>query len=450
MSTAIPTFTGNRMRHAHAALPVQPSETITQPYLAVFTTAGAEITAISYALDFTPLCRHESVTPEWVTGAQRCVASDYAALVDTVLGRAYQLALLRRPAPALLAGDVVAAAQVLGHSTWYEESVLESGTAGECALSRCVAALRYCCTKETVRLLHLRTVVAHVLMSEEVFVDLSAADVRHSELYEKALATLTKYGGDTGDGRVRVTPQWKAFLQKGYGRITSDGPSLQSLPRAVVESKGPKAWLRGPEGWPVFTLDYRQLELRIAAFLSKDPALNAALQSADVFDFIRARMAEQVEGCRHLSRAVVKQFFYASSYGGGNALLADKLGVTQMEVISLRRALQEAFPLLNRLDGGGEITIPLQNRPVTVDDYKGRNARTQGAASEVVTRALCRVFRFLYPADKGRILFLIHDEVGVALNPAFEPDLLVAEVADVLSRDFDLGHLPVSIEKLTL
>src|SRR4029077_16724448 len=61
------------------------------------------------------------------------------------------------------------------------------------------------------------------------------------------------------------------------GRLSSSDPNLQNIPiRTESGSQIRQAFVAGFPGWSLLTADYSQIELRVLAHFSKDPALARA------------------------------------------------------------------------------------------------------------------------------------------------------------------------------
>ena len=61
------------------------------------------------------------------------------------------------------------------------------------------------------------------------------------------------------------------------GRLSSSDPNLQNIPiRTETGSQIRQAFVAGFPGWSLLTADYSQIELRVLAHYSEDPALMRA------------------------------------------------------------------------------------------------------------------------------------------------------------------------------
>ena len=88
------------------------------------------------------------------------------------------------------------------------------------------------------------------------------------------------------------------------GRLSSDDPNLQNIPIRTKEGqKVRRAFVPRDKGWVLLSADYSQIELRILAHLSGDPALVKAFN--DNLD-IHARTAAIVHGIIPDLRPIVR------------------------------------------------------------------------------------------------------------------------------------------------
>jgi len=90
------------------------------------------------------------------------------------------------------------------------------------------------------------------------------------------------------DGRLRTT-----FLQTGTvtGRIGSRDPNLQNIPVRTKEGRAVRQAFVAPSGYKLLSIDYSQIELRIAAFLSGDKKMIEIFQGGqDVHSAVASRV----------------------------------------------------------------------------------------------------------------------------------------------------------------
>ena len=151
---------------------------------------------------------------------------------------------------------------------------------------------------------------------------------------------------DSG-GRLHTT-----FQQTGTttGRLSSINPNLQNIPIKTDLGKRIRNAFIAPKGRVLVALDYAQVELRIAAVLSKDPLLTKAFVdgvdvhtavAADVFKVERAAVTADM-------RRKAKVINFGILYGMGVNALRQTLGenVTQKEARSYLDAYFETYSTL--------------------------------------------------------------------------------------------------------
>jgi hypothetical protein len=115
---------------------------------------------------------------------------------------------------------------------------------------------------------------------------------------------------------------------------------------------GPSVWLRGlikpPEGRALAYIDWKSQEVYIAAALSGDRALLAAVQSGDPY-LAFARMAglapaDATKQSHQAIRDLCKTCVLGTNYGMGAPSLAARTGLTVIEAQDLLRRLARTFP----------------------------------------------------------------------------------------------------------
>lgn len=168
--------------------------------------------------------------------------------------------------------------------------------------------------------------------------------------YEKLLGT-NAIGVERcirGDGRIHPT-----LLLDGArsGRLSCQNPNLQNVPRDADTAEGKMArdCFVAPYGYTLLSVDYSQLELRIAAALSGDQEMAAIFARGEDFHLATAKLIapivwgikpEQVEK-KH--RTAAKTFNFGIMYGMSDEGIALKAGCSIAEAQKIREAVMGKF-----------------------------------------------------------------------------------------------------------
>ncbi|MDO8425360.1 MAG: DNA polymerase I [bacterium] len=132
------------------------------------------------------------------------------------------------------------------------------------------------------------------------------------------------------------------------GRLSSDSPNLQNIP--VTEPWGPaiRSAFIAEQGWQLVAFDYSQFELRVAAALSGDAALQRAFTSGH--DIHAATGAEVFgvapEDVTKDQRRVAKAINFGILYGMGSGTLAATAAISRDEAGEYISAYFAAYPQL--------------------------------------------------------------------------------------------------------
>jgi DNA polymerase I len=229
------------------------------------------------------------------------------------------------------------------------------------------------------------------------------------------------------------------------GRLSSSDPNLQNIPiRTDVGAEIRKGFVPA-EGHLFVTADYSQIELRILAHLSGDPAfLDAFRRGADIHRETAALVfgvaPELVTGAM---RNAAKTINFATIYGIGPFALAQRLATTVAEAkrfidqyferfTGVRAYLDEQVRRARELGyvetiSGRRRYIPeVRAKNFNVRQFGERaatNAPVQGSAADIIKIAMIDIDRLLAERPGSRMLLQVHDEL-VFEAPAPEADAL--------------------------
>jgi len=238
------------------------------------------------------------------------------------------------------------------------------------------------------------------------------------------------------------------------GRLSSSDPNLQNIPVRTEEGRQIRqAFVAGLAGWQLLTADYSQIELRVLAHYSDDPALlRAFAQDHDVHSAVAARIFGVPENeVNDAQRGVAKTVNFGVIYGLSAFGLASRLGISQSEAAAFIEAYFQEYAGVDRFitqtleaaaARGRVETILGRRRPISgIKSTTGRmrnlaertaiNTVIQGSAADLIKRAMILIDRALRDGGfQARMLLQIHDEL-VFEAPAGE----IADLANLVDRE---------------
>jgi DNA polymerase-1 len=246
------------------------------------------------------------------------------------------------------------------------------------------------------------------------------------------------------DGRVHTS-----YHQAGAatGRLASSDPNLQNIPIRTEDGRRIRKAFVAPAGRRIVACDYSQIELRIMAHLSEDPALLRAFASGA--DIHRATAAEVFgRGMDEVSsneRRAAKAINFGLMYGMSAFGLAKQLGIARGEAQDYIALYFNRYPgvrdfmdrtrLQAREQGYVETVF---GRRLYLENIASRNqglragaeraainAPMQGTAADIIKRAMIDIDGWL-AAHRSRALMIlqVHDELVFEVDAGFVETLL--------------------------
>ncbi len=231
------------------------------------------------------------------------------------------------------------------------------------------------------------------------------------------------------------------------GRLSSSDPNLQNIPIRSEEGRRIRTAFVAPPGRKLVACDYSQIELRIMAHLSEDPALLRAF--AEGADIHRATAAEvfgkSIEAVSSNERRAAKAINFGLIYGMGAFGLARQLGIGRGEAQDYIALYFSRYPgvrdYMERTrqqarDLGYVDTV--FGRRLALDYIHSRNAAQragaeraainapmQGTAADIIKRAMVQVDAWLAGHRERALMILqVHDELVFEAEADFVPTLL--------------------------
>src|SRR5690606_27773383 len=122
------------------------------------------------------------------------------------------------------------------------------------------------------------------------------------------------------------------------GRLASSDPNLQNIPIRTEDGRRIRKAFVAPEGRRIVACDYSQIELRIMAHLSEDPALLGAFASgADIHKATAAEVfGKSIDQVAPDERRAAKAINFGLMYGMGAFGLAKQLGRSEEHTSELQ------------------------------------------------------------------------------------------------------------------
>jgi len=246
------------------------------------------------------------------------------------------------------------------------------------------------------------------------------------------------------------------------GRLSSSNPNLQNIPVRSALGREIRKGFVPRDGWVFLGADYSQVELRILAHLSEDPAfVRAFREGRDIHRETAARIfGVEPEDVSAGMRDRAKTINFATIYGQGPSALASQLGIGREEAERFIEGYFERFDrveayieemqerarergYVETLTGRRRYVPEIRSRNPGVRGFGERtaaNSPIQGTAADLIKIAMIRLHERLDP-ERARMLLQVHDELlfeveAGALDGVTET--VVAEMEGAMELDVPL------------
>jgi DNA polymerase-1 len=252
------------------------------------------------------------------------------------------------------------------------------------------------------------------------------------------------------------------------GRLSSSNPNLQNIPiRTELGSKVRSAFVPGKKGDCILSADYSQIELRLLAHLSQDPALLEAFAADhDIHRFVASQIfGVPIEQVTSEMRSRSKAVNFGVIYGQGAFGLSRSIGIGRAEAkkfiedyfarySSIRKFMDDCIARA-RQTGYAE-TILHRRRKIQNLNSKNGNKRSQaerlavntvvqGSAADQIKVAMRAIQRKIDDENLPvSMLLQIHDELLFEV-PAAEADRHAKWIAELMTGAIKLA-VPLKVD----
>ena len=247
------------------------------------------------------------------------------------------------------------------------------------------------------------------------------------KLFSTYVEPLLKIAKSSKEHRVHTS-----FVQTGTatGRLSSKDPNLQNIPVKTELGANIRRAFIAPKGKKLVGIDYSQIELRLLAHFTQDPALvDAFLHDKDIH--LQAAIVLFGEEEAATKRHIAKTVNFGLLYGMGQKKLSETLGITTKEAKAIIEKYFENFPTvksyfteiveLSKKQGYVETLLRRRRyfdyenaRPVVKAAYEREAVNTvfQGSASDLIKLSMNKIKnKISNELQDAKMLLQIHDEL---------------------------------------
>jgi len=254
------------------------------------------------------------------------------------------------------------------------------------------------------------------------------------------------------------------------GRLASNNPNLQNIPVRTERGREiRKAFVPRDENHVLVSADYSQIELRIVAAISGDPAMcDAFIQGKDIHTATAAKVykVEEKDVTKEM-RYKAKSVNFGIIYGQGAFGLADNLGISRAEAKEIIDNYKREFAGIQKymddtvnfarehgyvqtLMGRKRWLRDINSSNFTVRGFAERNAINspiQGTAADMIKLAMIKTHAALKQSTlKSKMILQVHDELVFDVIKE-EVDEMKALIIDCMQSAMPLTHgVPVIAE----
>ncbi len=233
------------------------------------------------------------------------------------------------------------------------------------------------------------------------------------------------------DGRIHTSYNQSVAAT---GRLSSTDPNLQNIPTRTEEGREIRAAFVSEKDYVLLGLDYSQIELRLAAHLSRDKKMMSAFQKNEDIHAATAAAINGValEAVTKEMRRAAKAINFGILYGQGPHGLSQGSGISYAEAKDFIDRYLEVYPGIKKMmdrfitdarTKGYAETLFKRRRPLPdlLSDMPqirrdaermAINMPIQGTAADMIKQAMLDIDKYLNGQEEEiRLLLQVHDEL---------------------------------------
>ena len=254
-----------------------------------------------------------------------------------------------------------------------------------------------------------------------------------------------------------------SFLQTGTatGRLSSKNPNLQNIPVRSEAGRAIREGFIASPGYKLVGIDYSQIELRLLAHYSKDPALLEAFrENKDIHLQTAIKIFGEEQAVE--KRNIAKSINFGLLYGMGSRKLGEQLGIPAKEAKTYIDSYFASFATVkefmksiqeNAMENGYVKTLAGRKRRFDFENATGMMKATydresvntvfQGSASDLIKLAMIKIDMKYKNSDDVKMLLQIHDELIFEVKEDMI-DLITEKLIYIMENIFEL-EVPLKV-----
>lgn len=273
------------------------------------------------------------------------------------------------------------------------------------------------------------------------------------------------------DAHSRVHTEFKQ-IGAATGRMSSNNPNLMNIPVRTEQGREIRRAFVAEPGCYLLSADYSQVELRILAHLTQDPALLEIFREGrDIHAATAARLFSVPENkVTKTQRRIAKTTVFGTIYGISSFGLAARTDLSRGEAQQLIDGLFETYPGLKRIfdetlefgrthgyvetilgrrryfGSGSNNALNSKGPARAAAEREAKNAPIQGANADLIKLAMSRLFNEVQRRGlHTRMLLQVHDELLLEV-PDDELNEVTPLVREIMEGVYPELSVPLEVE----